>query len=358
MSASAGLIIEPPLINTANPWATTIEDLTALYSSPSTGAITIRTSLLTGFEHDPNIHQYILFCPKSSSTTSCPNTDGSNGTSITLEDESSSLNTLGYSPIPFITYWKIIQRASRGEIKGFHPRLDKPIILSITGSPMEVLEMLNLCSDTYYLHGHNLTLMVEVNLSCPNIPNKEPPAYNMASLREYVDMLADFRMEREGWVKVGVKFPPYTYATQFRRVMDVVELSAEEKEGVCGIDFFTCCNTLGTCLLLDEVGESVLKSAAGTGIGGMAGSALHPLALGNVATFHKLIDASYLKEIRKIFIIGAGGVESRQGYERMKSAGAAVVGVGTALGRKGVGIFETILNDEKPAAPVLKDRVE
>ena len=36
--------IEPPLLNTACPWATTLEDLASLYNCPHTGAITIRTS--------------------------------------------------------------------------------------------------------------------------------------------------------------------------------------------------------------------------------------------------------------------------------------------------------------------------
>lgn len=355
-SVSAGLTIEPPLINTASPWATTIEELIALYNCPSTGAITIRTSLLTGFEHDPNVHQYIFYSSTTSSTTLLPNTDDF---SMIQENQSSSINTLGYSPIPFITYWKIVQRASRGEIDDFHPRVNKPIILSVTGTPSQVLEMLNLCDDTRYLHGQNLTLMVEINLSCPNIRDKEPPAYDMTSLRQYIDMLADYRIEREGWIRVGVKFPPYTYASQFQKVMDVIEQSVEQKEGVCGIDFFTCCNTLGSCLLLDDDGESVLNNSAGTGLGGMAGTALHPLALGNVATFSRLIDASYLKEVRKIFIIGAGGVDGRKGFDRMRNAGATVVGVGTGLGRKGVGVFEEILAvEEDDIIPAIKQEDE
>lgn len=43
-----------------------------------------------------------------------------------------------------------------------------------------------------------------------------------------------------------------------------------------------------------------------------------------------------------ISIIGIGGVLDAAGYRRMKAAGAAVVGVGTGLGLKGLRIFEEI----------------
>ena len=55
------LNFNPPLLNSANPWATTKEDLQALYDCPSTGALTIRTSVLGGFQHDDQIHQYRIF---------------------------------------------------------------------------------------------------------------------------------------------------------------------------------------------------------------------------------------------------------------------------------------------------------
>ena len=93
---------------------------------------------------------------------------------------------------------------------------------------------------------------------------------------------------------------------------------------------------------MNKSGVPALGSANGTGIGGMAGDALHPLALGNVKTIRQLLDASVQEEVRRISIIGIGGVKDRSGYERMKSVGAAAVGVGTALGREGVAVFKNI----------------
>jgi dihydroorotate dehydrogenase (fumarate) len=47
-------------------------------------------------------------------------------------------------------------------------------------------------------------------------------------------------------------------------------------------------------------------------------------------------------ELSHIQIIGVGGVEDAEGFKRMRAVGAAAVGVGTALGRKGIRVFEEI----------------
>ena len=49
------------------------------------------------------------------------------------------------------------------------------------------------------------------------------------------------------------------------------------------------------------------------------------------------------EQLKDVAIIGVGGVSDNAGYKRMQQVGAAVVGVGTAMGRLGVGIFESIL---------------
>jgi len=67
------------------------------------------------------------------------------------------------------------------------------------------------------------------------------------------------------------------------------------------------------------------------------------LALGNVATIRRMLDECEDEGVKEIEIIGIGGVSDRAGFERMRSVGASVVGVGTALGREGVSIFEKIL---------------
>jgi hypothetical protein len=51
------LVFDPPLINSASPWASSLEDLQALYDSHFTGGITTRTATADGFAEDPNIHR-------------------------------------------------------------------------------------------------------------------------------------------------------------------------------------------------------------------------------------------------------------------------------------------------------------
>lgn len=356
----APLTITPPLLNSANPWCTTLEQLQELYNSTYTGAITTRTSLLEGFPHDPTIHQFAFYNPISHAA-SAPNVDqaGKSG-------DSGSLNTLGYSPILLEEYLGFIKALSRSLPS--HPEGRehfKPVIVSVTGSAEEVVACYKLIASCQ--RDVRMVLAMEINLSCPNIPGKPPPAYDSASLLIY---LAALKMELDRQVTldaaaypytghmhvpIGIKTPPYTYQDQYNGLIHALKESATAKPVYlpCPITFITSCNTLGSSLLLapqvessssgehpHEVFHRTLESAAGTGIGGLAGAPLHPLALGNVYTIRGLLFQH--KELEHIQIIGVGGVEDAVGYKRMRAVGAAAVGIGTALGRKGVKVFEEI----------------
>jgi dihydroorotate dehydrogenase (fumarate) len=64
----------------------------------------------------------------------------------------------------------------------------------------------------------------------------------------------------------------------------------------------------------------------------------------NVLAFSELIKSHSDPAIRRIGIIGVGGVTNRAAYHRMRQAGAQAVACATALGLEGVGIFEQLLN--------------
>jgi dihydroorotate dehydrogenase (fumarate) len=329
--------INPPLLNSATPWATSIDEIRALYNCPYTGAVTIRTSLLNGFNHNPKIHQYTFFSPLVGSSTAAISKDGR---SAVLPDEPSSLNTLGYSPIPLGEYLHMIETVSKGGHTDFCLRREKPIILSVTGSPDEVAQCYLNIDGLQSMNPH-ITLMMEINLSCPNILDKPPPAYNTEALIVYLSALARVKAEKttSGAVLAGIKTPPYTYQGQYDDLFTALETSTKMPGG-CPIAFITSTNTLGSCLVMGPAGAPALGSVSGEGIGGMAGSSLHPLSLGNVSTIREMLDSR--KALNNIAIIGVGGVSDKAGYERMKSVGAAAVAVGTALGREGVGVFEKI----------------
>jgi dihydroorotate dehydrogenase (fumarate) len=339
--APPALEISPPLINSASPWATTLEDLRALYSCPYTGAVTTRTSLVRGFDHDPNKHSYVFF-------------DAGTRTLWNGSTPNASLNSLGYSPFPLDGYIEFIRKIAQEQpAPGLYT---KRFIISVTGTPEEVVE-------SYYVIVHALALYklpvaMEINLSCPNIPNKPPPAYSKEALVEYLVKVETVAQNcHRIRIPVGIKTPPYTHSTEYEMLMDALEESAAAT-GVCPLSFITATNTLGSCMVLSgQASEStgrggLLESAylppTCGGIGGMAGAPLHPLALGNVSTLRRMLDDPRRKsKVGHIRIIGVGGVLDQQGYQRMRLAGADVVGVATGLGLKGVAIFKELISEPK-----------
>ncbi|KAF3933475.1 hypothetical protein ABW19_dt0203713 [Dactylella cylindrospora] len=306
--------ISPPLLNTSSPWATTLEEIKALYELSSTGAVSTRTSFReVGFPDDPAIHQHAFI------------------------GHSSSLNSYGYSPNPLKYYLDSIESV----VESSAAPQKKPFIISITGTEAEVGACISQISA--WAKSLTITAYVEINLSCPNIPDKPPPAYSSVSLGRYLDVLQVIQGATEFIVPVGIKTPPYTYQNQFDELVSALTAYP----GV--ISFITATNTLGNSLFLsNEYGElhPIINSASGTGVGGLAGESIHPLSLGNVFTIRKMLDKSEKEAIRDIFVIGVGGVNDSDGYKRMTKAGAGAVGVGTAFGKEGITIFEKILEGE------------
>ncbi|KAK3377856.1 hypothetical protein B0H63DRAFT_525120 [Podospora didyma] len=346
--------VNPPLINSANPWATTLEDLRLLYACPSTGAVTTRTSLVGGFGHDSEKHQYVFFDTAAHTAT---NPDVKAGLSRDT-DNNGSLNSLGYSPITLTSYLGFIKTISEEQKQ--QPSFDgespaskkvsnyKGFIVSVTGTPEEVLASYSLIAAAQ--EKIHIPLAMEINLSCPNIANKPPPAYSRDAILEYLRSLSGHAL---GGIPIGLKTPPYTHAAQYEALIDALEASANgEAGGVSPVSFLTATNTLGSCLVFASPtpssgdGDSTTSMAAawalpGAGIGGMAGAPLHPLALGNVATLRRMLGERGDK-LGHIQVIGIGGVLDAGGYRRMRAVGAAVVGVGTGLGLKGLDIFGEI----------------
>ncbi|EAA31728.2 FMN-linked oxidoreductase [Neurospora crassa] len=373
------LNIHPPLINTPCPAATTLEDLLILWNCPSTGAITTRTSLLSGFPHDDTKNLYVFY--DSSSHTVSSSTNPSPPSSAT-PTQNATLNSLGYSPLPLQTYLDFIRTIAvyhspppppPNNHKGRSIGRSKTIIISVTGSAEDVaqcyLHIARLQSEFLYVTSSSspsfvVKVAMEINLSCPNIPHHPPPAYSRDALVRYLEELkkAIKAAEAEGLprIPVGLKTPPYTYETQFLGLMEALEASAsatalasernkkqEEKELQCPITFLTATNTLGSCLAFtaftgftDDFTQAALPTDLGTG--GLAGAPLHPLALGNVKTLRKMLDEREKTLGHRIQIIGVGGVLDAQGYKRMRMAGADVVGLASGLLLRGVKVFEEI----------------
>lgn len=324
------VLIDPPILNSANPWATSLDDLRSLYKSPFTGAVTTRTCLVDGFAHDDHVHQYAFF--DSSTHTTEPEKSKEAGYS--------SLNTLGYSPFSLDSYLDFIAVISKElqEPSDTEPQRAKvkPVIISVTGSPTEVRTCWEKISSLQ--RSSKIPLLMEINLSCPNISGKPPPAYSSETLKEYLASL------HGAGVPLGLKTPPYTYHDQFKALIDAIEAHADK----CRVSFITATNTLGSSLLLQhsETAPSdgwapAINSATGSGIGGLAGASLHPLALGNVKLLSMLLKQR--PQLEHIKLVGVGGVADAGGYWRMRSVGASAVGIGTAFGMQGLDVFRDVI---------------
>ncbi|KAI9830333.1 MAG: hypothetical protein M1819_005714 [Sarea resinae] len=332
--------IRPPVLNSACPWATTLEDLRALYDCPYTGAVTTRTTTLNGFPHDPNVHQHTFFKISRGAAEMGQLTDAS---------DSSSLNTLGYSPFNLQEYMDMIQDIVE-VVDEKTP--NKLFIVSVTGTPKEVAKCYT--DLVKFRENNGIVVAMEINLSCPNIPDKPPPAYKGDYLFEYLyevacAMVAETTINYAP-IAVGLKLPPFTYQGQFYEIVGALKKLKYFHSGlkdVCPINFITTTNTLGSSLVLSVYSDApAIASASGSGIGGLAGAALHPLALGNVKTLRGLLDQHEV--LKDIVIIGVGGVCDGDGYRRMRSVGANAVAVATALGVQGLEVFAKIHKEEGP----------
>ncbi|WP_409499653.1 dihydroorotate dehydrogenase [Mannheimia glucosida] len=325
------LTFSPPLLNAPCPWCSELENLRELYACEYTGAVTTRTSMPQPYPHDWAKNQYVLFDSNAQKTASVNTQDA---TSL----QTASLNTIGLSPNNLDTTISFVRTISNE----LTVPSSKPFIISVFGSPEEVGE----CYEKIvaFQTEVKMPLAMEINISCPNIPGKVSPAYSAEELLPYLNALQttlEKLNQGENALPIGIKIPPFTYQNQYDELVKGLLQAVENGENL-PIAFITSTNTLGSSLVLND-GQAVLNSEVGTGVGGMAGTAIHALSLGNVYTLRQMLDQE--PKLKHLQIIGVGGVNDKAGFERMKSVGADFVGLATALGVKGIGVFKEILSE-------------
>ncbi|KAK4999091.1 dihydroorotate dehydrogenase [Elasticomyces elasticus] len=218
--------ISPSLLKSANPWATTKEDLQALCGCPYTGAITTRTSRSSGFKHDPTIHQYAFFDARDHSLEAKDVPDG-----LVSSEKNGSPNTLGYNPILLHQYLNMTKDISDAiaDTASKSEKPLKPVIISVTGDATDVTKCYTLAWTHVRDASIKMPLALEINLSCRNIPDKPPPAYSGKALSAYLHQLNTQMMIFEQdygrdtlKTATGIKTPPYTYADQFKELIDAL----------------------------------------------------------------------------------------------------------------------------------------
>ena len=198
------------------------------------------------------------------------------------------------------------------ELIPYLKRFGKPVIASVAGLAEEdfptIAEAINAAQPD----------LIEVNLSCPNIPGKPQIGYDPETSERVLK-----KVRRLITVPMGVKLPPYFDPAHHETMGKVV--------GRCGVDFLNMINSVGNGLVVDPEEETVVIKPKG-GFGGLGGRLIKPVALANVRAFHKFFEG-------KIPIIGTGGiVEGIDVFEHFL-CGASAVQIGTVLVEEGLNVF-------------------
>lgn len=220
-----------------------------------------------------------------------------------------SINSMGLPNLGYKAYAELIP-----DLK----RFGKPVIASVAG----------LCEDDFPTIAAVINAaqpdLIEVNLSCPNIPGKPQIGYDPETSERVIK-----RVRSLITVPMGLKLPPY-FDPAHHEVMGKVI-------GRYGVDFLNMINSVGNGLVVDPEREAVVIKPKG-GFGGLGGRIIKPVALANVRAFYKLFQG-------KIPIIGTGGiVEGVDAFEHVL-CGASAVQIGTVLVDEGLGVFDRLKNE-------------
>lgn len=163
--------------------------------------------------------------------------------------------------------------------------------------------------------------IMELNLSCPNVPGKPQVGYDFAAMQDYLQRVAAVFD-----APFGVKLPPYFDIAHF-------DQAAEIFNAVPQLAFLTCVNSLGNGLVIDVDSEAVAIKPK-DGFGGLGGHYILPTALANVNAFFRRCPTK--------IIVGCGGVYTGAEAFQHILAGASLVQIGTALHDEGPAIFQRL----------------
>ncbi|BDM76505.1 dihydroorotate oxidase [Lactococcus garvieae] len=219
-----------------------------------------------------------------------------------------SINSMGLPNLGFNYYLDYVL-----EVQQNH---DTPIFFSIAGmSPEENLEMLDSIQKSAF------SGIIELNLSCPNVPGKPQLAYDFQATEQLLEKVFAFFKK-----PLGVKLPPYFDLAHFDQMADILNKFP--------LTYVNSVNSVGNALYIDTEEEAVVIKPK-NGFGGLGGQYIKPTALANVRAF-------YTRLKPEIQIIGTGGIETGQDAFEHLLCGASMLQIGTALHKEGPEIFTRI----------------
>lgn len=204
---------------------------------------------------------------------------------------------------------------------------DKPIFFSIAGlSKQDNLDMLR------QLEASDFDGLIELNLSCPNVPGKPQTAYDFEATEAILTEVFTFFTK-----PLGVKLPPYFDIVHFDMIAAILNKFP--------LAFVNTINSIGNGLVIDpETDTVVIKPKAG--FGGLGGTIVKATALANVRALRDRLRDD-------IKIIGTGGVTTGRDVYDHVLCGADLVEVGSQLAVEGIGVFERL---ETELAAILAEK--
>ncbi|MFT8496704.1 dihydroorotate oxidase [Leuconostoc pseudomesenteroides] len=278
----AGFNFEHVMLNAAGVMCQTAEELDSVLTSAHTGAVVTKSATTNLRPGNPAPRYYEL-----------PNTLG-------------TINSMGLPNEGFDYYMDYVTKKQS----------QKPIFFSIAGlSKQENLDML------HQLQYSEFSGLVELNLSCPNVPGKPQTAYDFEATQAILtEAFAFFKKP------LGVKLPPYFDIVHFDDIANILNQFP--------LAFVNTINSIGNGLVIDDDTDTVVIKPKG-GFGGIGGTLVKATALANVRALRLRLNP-------EIKIIGTGGVTSgRDVYDHIL-CGADLVEVGSQLAIEGVAVFERL----------------
>lgn len=180
----------------------------------------------------------------------------------------------------------------------FLNKFDVPVIVSIAGESIE-----EYVEVTERLKGARGISVFEINISCPNV--KSGGVYFGCRAESAAEVTAE--VKRVATRPIIVKLTP--------NVTDIVEIALAVQEA--GADAISLVNTLFGLAIDVET----FKPRLGSGVGGLSGPAIKPIALRLVYEVAKVV---------QVPVIGIGGIMDTSDALEFLLAGASAVQVGTA----------------------------
>jgi dihydroorotate dehydrogenase (fumarate) len=240
---------ENPILNASGCWCMNEEQLDHLYSS-SLGGIVSKTCSI--FSKQGNAEPNYYYSKETNTHFNCK-----------------GLPNLGYQ-----YYRNLTEKYTQ-----------KPYIISVAFDNYDELKVLLNDYDRYSIER---TVLVELNLSCPNL-DSTIIGYSTYEIEKLLGILKSYNLKN---IQFGLKLPPYLQMDLMKQNIKIINSYSDI------IKYVVLSNSIPLCLPLDN-GQPVLSKI----VGGMSGKTNKYISLSNVVYFSKFIN----KEIK---IVGCGGIDT------------------------------------------------